>query len=44
MHFHVHVIPKYGKAEGLKIEVGTKYLGDIDNIYGDLKKTIKKHI
>ncbi|MDR1991673.1 MAG: HIT family protein [Mycoplasmataceae bacterium] len=41
MHFHMHVIPKYGKEEGFKIKVGNKYLGDINKIYEELK-TIKK--
>lgn len=45
MHFHIHVIPKYGKAEGFKIGMGNKFLGDIDKIYGELKKvSSKKHI
>jgi histidine triad (HIT) family protein len=42
MHFHMHVIPKYGKEEGFKIGVGNKYLGDIDKIYNELRKSIKK--
>jgi diadenosine tetraphosphate (Ap4A) HIT family hydrolase len=42
MHFHVHVIPKYGEAEGFKIGIGNKYLGDINKIYDELKKSIQK--
>jgi histidine triad (HIT) family protein len=37
MHFHIHVIPKYGKAEGFQIKTGNKYLGDIDKIFNELK-------
>jgi histidine triad (HIT) family protein len=42
MHFHIHVIPKYGKSEGFKIGMGTKYLSDIDKIYDKLKKSKSK--
>jgi diadenosine tetraphosphate (Ap4A) HIT family hydrolase len=42
MHFHIHVIPKYGKEEGFKIGIGNKYLNDIDKIYTELKKHPKK--
>ncbi|MDR0739924.1 MAG: HIT family protein [Mycoplasmataceae bacterium] len=38
MHFHIHVIPKYGKDEGFKIGIGNKYLGNIDKIYNELKE------
>jgi diadenosine tetraphosphate (Ap4A) HIT family hydrolase len=44
MHFHIHVIPKYGKEEGFKIGIGNKYLADIEKIYSELKKTFKKKI
>jgi diadenosine tetraphosphate (Ap4A) HIT family hydrolase len=41
MHFHIHVIPKYGKDEGFKIGVGTRYVDEIDHIYKSLDKPIK---
>jgi histidine triad (HIT) family protein len=42
MHFHIHIIPKYGKEEGFKIGIGNKYVGDIDKIFGELKQPTKK--
>jgi diadenosine tetraphosphate (Ap4A) HIT family hydrolase len=41
MHFHIHVIPKYGKAEGFKIGVGTLYVDDVDKVYKILAKPTK---
>ncbi|GHU31996.1 hypothetical protein FACS1894166_04480 [Bacilli bacterium] len=42
MHFHVHVIPKYGKEEGFKIGIGHKYLNDINKVYAALVKVKSK--
>jgi histidine triad (HIT) family protein len=39
MHFHVHVIPKYGKEEGFKIGIGHKYLDNIEKVYSQLGKS-----
>jgi histidine triad (HIT) family protein len=42
MHFHIHIIPKYGKNEGFKIGIGTKYIGDVDKIYNKLQSSKPK--
>lgn len=38
MHFHAHVIPKYGKNEGLKFIVANKNIDDLKKIEKILKK------
>jgi diadenosine tetraphosphate (Ap4A) HIT family hydrolase len=38
MHFHIHIIPKYGKNEGFKLSIGHKYVDKVENVY---KKLIK---
>jgi histidine triad (HIT) family protein len=38
MHFHIHVIPKYGKNEGLKLSIGTRCVEDVNSVYDILQK------
>lgn len=42
MHFHIHVIPKYGKNEGFKIAMGTRFIDDIDFVHEKILKAIEK--
>jgi diadenosine tetraphosphate (Ap4A) HIT family hydrolase len=41
MHFHLHVIPKYSKNEGLEIKNGiaNKYVGDVTDVYTIIMKS-----
>jgi hypothetical protein len=32
----MHIIPKYGKNEGFKVEVVNKYVDKIENVYKKL--------
>lgn len=41
-HFHLHVIPKYGKNEGFKVGIGERYVEDLDKVYKILEKEIIK--
>ena len=38
MHFHVHVIPKFGKNEGLKLTIGTRCVEDVADVFERLQK------
>jgi diadenosine tetraphosphate (Ap4A) HIT family hydrolase len=38
MHFHIHIIPKYGKNEGLKLSIGTKCIEDVKDIFEIIQK------
>jgi diadenosine tetraphosphate (Ap4A) HIT family hydrolase len=38
MHFHIHIIPKYGKNEGLKLSVGTRVVEDVSDVFEIIKK------
>jgi histidine triad (HIT) family protein len=40
MHFHLHVIPKYGKNEGFVGKIGTKIISDLDEVLNKIKKVI----
>lgn len=41
-HFHLHVIPKYGKDEGLSFTIKNKYVDNIEEIYQIILKKIRK--
>lgn len=38
MHFHMHIIPKYGKNEGLKYNISNKKVNSIEKIKKILNK------
>lgn len=38
MHFHIHLIPKYSKNEGLKLSIGTRVVDDVNEIYKIIQK------
>lgn len=38
MHFHVHVIPKYGKNEGLKLSIGTRCVEDVSETFDIIQR------
>jgi histidine triad (HIT) family protein len=38
MHLHIHVIPKYGKNEGLKLSIGTRCVDDVKETFDLIKK------
>jgi diadenosine tetraphosphate (Ap4A) HIT family hydrolase len=40
MHFHLHVIPKYGKNEGFKGSIGTQIISDLDETFNKIKKVM----
>lgn len=43
MHFHMHVIPKYAKNEGLEFSADNKYLAyDLDKVQKELIRAAKK--
>lgn len=41
MHFHVHVIPKYGTNEGYKSEVINKFVRPVSEVYEEIIKNTK---
>jgi histidine triad (HIT) family protein len=38
MHFHIHVIPKYAKNEGLKLSIGVKIVESVNEVFEKIKK------
>jgi histidine triad (HIT) family protein len=42
MHFHMHIIPKYGKNEGYVSEVKNKFVNDLDGVYDKIIKQLNK--
>lgn len=41
-HYHLHVIPKYGKAEGFKFSIGTHIVDPLDEVYESIMKAKEK--
>jgi histidine triad (HIT) family protein len=41
MHFHMHVIPKYAKREGLSLTMGAHCVEDIETTYKHIMKAAK---
>jgi histidine triad (HIT) family protein len=42
MHFHIHVIPKYAKHEGLKLLVGKQHLDLVDHVFEQITDAKKR--
>ena len=38
-HYHLHVIPKYGKNEGFKFSIGTHVVEPLEQTYKEISKT-----
>jgi histidine triad (HIT) family protein len=42
MHFHIHIIPKYGKNEGFVAKYENKYINNLDDVYDKITKQLEK--